>query len=641
MYAPSRESHFITGIELIHENCLGQKKYLFPFLTLKKNHSSPTMKKTTRRSKKKGAAKTRPSNDAKEEPKEHTVTWTPLQIEQADLAKQLETYIYEFKQKLQWLNFEPANRELVILFVMNLHPRFKRLVEPLVPTYATWEDAAEFAKLHCTRISVILGCERHDSDMIFRSLESKALISSGYFISKDSPARSLYPGAEAIQHLLTATPSLPAEPTSESESYSSLVITGEEFSTEELIGSISGETKEKKVEVDDEPVNDEEAARVNSEETSKVDDEETLKVDNEEVSKMANKNAFKEVDKYVSNVAIEETPKDTSKENKEETPKENKEKTYKVNNVETLKVNSEETLVINKEETPKINNEESLNVNNEETEMLTEETIQNKQEEIQSDKAVHVDHEDLDDTMTPKDISQDVVEGSKEKQKKDTKVSPKDEKNDDEHKINADTIPSKKTDDKLVKEATEKKDSPSSMTKSAVQARIQQAVKNKKEREKKLASPKGVTTSSSSNKSICYSVPDEHAAVNLAFLELEVNEKKVKGLLAKLRWGASAMSIPCAKRLGLTVNESSSFCIQTDFGIEDTIGYLSMPIVHPADPNIKADLNVHVLPMIYGGKVDLVLGADFFYIFKPTLNIKSRAIRFLEKETPYIVSKIE
>ncbi|KAG2212607.1 hypothetical protein INT47_000583 [Mucor saturninus] len=686
------------------------------------------MKKTTRRPKRKAAAKTKPISDVKEELKEPSVTWTPLQLEQAELAKQLETYINEFKQKLQWLNFKPTNRELVTLFVMNLHPRFKRLVEPLVPTYATWEDAAEFSRLHCTRISVILGCERHDSDMIFRSPESKALISSGYFVSNDSPAKSLYPGAEAVKHLLTATPSLPTDLTSESESYSSLVIAAEDLSTGEQTGNISGETKEKKKEVNDEPVKDEEA--------SKLNDEEASKINNEEVSKVSNNNTFEEASEDASKVAIEDTLKVTMKETyiatNEEIDKATNEETDKATNEKTSKAVIEETskaiieekskadieetdfketvkadiektdkadiertdkadiektdkadiektdkadiektdkiviektdkIVIEKtdkvvieetdkvviEETAKLITEESSKENNEETSKVNEETgvfdndsNQTKQEETQTDEAVHIDAKKLDDTGTSKDINQDVEE-HKEKQKQDTKVIPKDKKTDDEHKSNTDTILNEKTDDRPIKEVTEKKDHPSSMTKSAVQARIQQAVKNKKEREKKLALPKGAASNSSTNKSICYSVPDEHAAVNLAFLELEVNGKKVKGLLAKLRWGASAMSIPCAKNLGLTINESSSFCIQTDFGIEDTIGYLKMPIIHPADPNIKAELNVHILPMIYGGKVDLVLGADFFYIFKPTLNIKSRAIRFLEKETPYIVSKIE
>ncbi|KAI7889527.1 uncharacterized protein EV154DRAFT_514516 [Mucor mucedo] len=670
------------------------------------------MKKTTRRPKRKAAAKTKPISDVKEELKEPSVTWTPLQLEQAELAKQLETYINEFKQKLQWLNFKPTNRELVTLFVMNLHPRFKRLVEPLVPTYATWEDAAEFSRLHCTRISVILGCERHDSDMIFRSPESKALISSGYFISNDSPAKSLYPGAEAVKHLLTATPSLPTDPTSESESYSSLVIAAEDLSTGEQTGNISGEPKEKKKEANDEPVKDEEA--------SKLNDEEASKVNNEELSKVPNNNTFEEASEDASKVAIEDAFKVTMKETyiatNEEMDKATNEETDKVTNEETSKVVVEETskaiieekfkadieetdieetvkadiektdkadiektdkadvektdkadiektdkIVIEKtdkvvieetdkvviEETSKLITEETSKENNKETSKVNEGTgvfdndsNQTKQEETRTDEAVHIDAKKLNDTGTSKDINQDVEE-HKEKQRQDTKVIPKDKKTDDEHKSNTDTILNEKTDDRPTKEVTEKKDHPSSMTKSAVQARIQQAVKNKKEREKKLALPKGATSNSSTNKSICYSVPDEHAAVNLAFLELEVNGKKVKGLLAKLRWGASAMSIPCAKNLGLTINESSSFCIQTDFGIEDTIGYLKMPIIHPADPDIKAELNVHILPMIYGGKVDLVLGADFFYIFKPTLNIKSRAIRFLEKETPYIVSKIE
>ncbi|KAG1090970.1 hypothetical protein G6F42_019554 [Rhizopus arrhizus] len=191
-----------------------------------------------------------------------------------------------------------------------------------------------------------------------------------------------------------------------------------------------------------------------------------------------------------------------------------------------------------------------------------------------------------------------------------------------------------------------------SPTKAQMQAKVQQAIKIRKEKEKEKKTQsqmqqqmqqleKMSTISPDQMGTLLTNIPKQHLDVNLTFLELPVNGKKVKGLLAKLSWGSSAISIDCAQRLGLKMKPSDHLCINTDFGYVDSVGILTLPIHHPADPTrAKSEMDIQVLPMIYGGKVDLVLGADFFCFFNPTLNIRTRAICFLEKETPYIVEKL-
>lgn len=113
--------------------------------------------------------------------REDSEEWTPVQLEQIDLANKLNEYINSFQKKLIGLSFTPSDRELVILFIMYLHPRWRRFVEPMELSCSTWIEAAAYAKLHCGRISAMLGCEKIGSSCIFNTPESRALRDSGYF----------------------------------------------------------------------------------------------------------------------------------------------------------------------------------------------------------------------------------------------------------------------------------------------------------------------------------------------------------------------------------------------------------------------------------------------------------------------------
>lgn len=573
------------------------------------------MKKTARRSKKKSSQKARSiDNSAKSEedqlPEEPRKECTPLQLEQVELTKQLEGYIKEFEKKLNSLSFKPTEKEVVILFVMHLHPRFKRLVEPMEPSLKNWIEAADSARNHCTRISVILGCDRLDNDPMFRSAETKALLCSGYFVSSDSPSKSMYPGAESINHLLNPK-DIPNAPTS-----------GEDSSTTEEAIYVDTIVATKVIEVDKKEITVSAKEEIKTKEVVMATSESS-----KEAAPIKDKLSTKE-----KMPAKETTPAKEKMPVKETTPA--KEKIPVKETTQTKeKMSVKEASPVKESVAPPVKEDptkEALSIK--ESVPVTKESASTTKDSVPTEDPV------------PVPTTKEALSSSKEAPTtKEMSILPDEGK--PLTKVNTektDTTEEKKDKGKGVKE--EPVNIPSPITKSAVQARIQQAVKNKKEKEKK-AIPPWITAvksngSLNSSKSICYRVPEEHAGVNLTFLELEVNGKKVKGLLAKLRWGSSAMSSDCVKRLGLDMMETDNFCISTDFGNEDTIGILKLPIVHPADPHIKSEMEIQVLPMIYGGKIDLVLGADFFYFFNPTLNIKSRAIRFLDKETPYIVSKI-
>lgn len=290
--------------------------------------------------------------------KEDSQEWTPAQLEQIELADKLHEYINSFQKKLLGLNFTPSDRELVILFIMYLHPRWRRFVEPMELSCSTWIEAAAYAKLHCGRVSAMLGCEKIGSDCIFNTPESRALRDSNYF----APEQDI---------------------------------------------------KEKET-----PAG---------------------------FSKKPAKTEFRDplVDAYAS------------------------------------------TAIIN-------------------------------------------------------------------------------------------------------------------------------------------------------------AIPKAHKGINLTFLNLPVNGKTVKALIAKSSWQRSAISIDCAERLGLEMDDRTDLIAETDFGCAYTLGEALLTFHHPADPeNLMGNIQLLVLPKIYGGSVELVLGADFFFLHQPVvLNIKKRAIYFLGKETPYIVEQL-
>ncbi|KAI8890773.1 hypothetical protein K501DRAFT_236456 [Backusella circina FSU 941] len=387
--------------------------------------------------------------------------------EQSRLCKQLEDYTREFERRLEQLNFTPNDRDLVILYIMNLHPRWKRLVEPLELTFHSWREAAQLARHHCAKASAILGAKRQDSLDILRSPESMALLSAGYFVPESHPFVQRYPGAEAVRHLIQGYTNESSSPSSSSTTSlsvpSSPTLSSSEINTNSL--------QHLKPSIN----------------TSKVKSESSTTP----IKPSPQKEPVTVVDE---NTATTNTTADKSLE-KPSVEKPTLEKPTPLNN--TL------------------------------------------------------------EKPTPKP----------------TKASPK--------------------------------------------------------------TPNAKAGKSKSNKtSICYRIPKEHTSVNLGFLELNLSDNTVKALLSKMHWFVSAISLDCAKRLGLDIMPRKKEPIKTSvFSFEEPIGIVQFPISQHSIP-------LYVLPMIYNGKVDMVLGSDFFDIFNSTLNIKARAIYYMDKESPYSVSHL-
>ncbi|CAO3611492.1 unnamed protein product [Mucor fragilis] len=447
--------------------------------------------------------------------------WTPMQLEQIELSKKLDNYISGFQNKLLRLNFQPSNRELVILFIMNLHPRWRRMVEPVELSCSSWVEAAAFARLHCARVSAILGCENR-ADAIFKTPEVRALRDSGYFAPDDADLKLHAP--ESIAHLLNPEQGNDSEKSdAENKSESSPppappVYMNGTMTVSPIITPTSASTAL--------------PAKLASAEAT-TDSNQTVSSPKKASDDKAGKSAGKEKASPSASPSISQSSTSESS--------------------QTLKP-------------------------------------------------------DVKDSTPAFDAAPAAVTAS-------SSSSPP-------------------------------------PTKAQVQAKVQQAIKNRKEKEKEkkvqtqtqqqmkqLENMNTVTLDQMGT--VLTNIPKQHLGVNLTFLELPVNGKKVKGLLAKLSWGSSAISVECAQRLGLKMKPSDHLCINTDFGYVDSVGILTLPIHHPADlTKTKSEMDIQVLPMIYGGKVDLVLGADFFCFYNPTLNIRTRAICFMEKETPYIVEKL-
>lgn len=454
--------------------------------------------------------------------KQDNQNWTPMQLEQMELSNKLDNYISGFQKKLLRLNFQPSNRELVILFIMNLHPRWRRMVEPVELSCSSWVEAAAFARLHCARVSAILGCENR-ADAIFKTSEVRALRDSGYFAPDDAGLKSHTP--ESIAHLVS-----PEE----------------------------------------------------------GNDSEKSDADNRSGSSSPTVPVY-----YNNTMTVSPIPPTTS------TP------TSTTPPVKPASI-----------ETPTDQNQ-SIS--------LPKKAVEDKESKSAGkEKALP--------SASPS-VSQSSISESSQTLKPDVK--------------DASTAAPNTT----TTTATASSSS-SPPTKAQMQAKVQQAIKNRKEKEKEKKAhtqmqqqmkhlEKMSTIAPDQMGTVLTNIPKQHLGVNLTFLELPVNGKKVKGLLAKLSWGSSAISVDCAQRLGLKMKPSDHLCINTDFGYVDSVGILTLPIHHPADPSkTRSEMDIQVLPMIYGGKVDLVLGADFFCFYNPTLNIRTRAICFLEKETPYIVEKL-
>jgi hypothetical protein len=412
---------------------------------------------------------------------------------------------------------------------MNLHPRWKRLVEPLELTFQSWKEAAHLARHHCAKASAMLGAKRQDSLDILRSPESMALLSAGYFVPESHPFVQRYPGAEAVRHLIqgyndndssvsapsSTTLSTPSSPTCSTSTPSPLPPPCNEN-------------------------NNSNSNNDNDNDSSQQQQQQQQQQHPPSPSPSINASQVKPEPSIATTVTMEtNTPNATI--TKAKSP---------VQPSPTLPPQKEPIAVV----------DENAATDNNTNETATDKTLEKlSAEKSNDDKPLEKP------TNTPLE-------------KKPTKASPK--------------APNAKT----IKTSSTGKSKPN---------------KN----------------------SICYRIPKEHTGVNLGFLDVQVNDKSVKALLSKIHWYVSAISLECAKRLDLEMTKKKESIKTTVFSLEEPIGIVQLPINNHHIP-------LYVLPMIYNGKVDLVLGSDFFNLFSSTLNIKARAIHFMDKETPYSVSHL-
>ncbi|KAI8645495.1 acyl-CoA dehydrogenase/oxidase [Parasitella parasitica] len=398
-----------------------------------------------------------PTSSGEDELEPNNQEWTPIQLEQIELSKKLDNYIGGFQKKVLRLNFQPSNRELVILFIMNLHPRWRRMVEPVELSCSTWVEAAAFARLHCARVSAILGCESR-SDAIFKTSDSKALRDSGYFAPDNSEQK--FDTSVSISHLLK-----PEDDTTCDQSDT-------ENKTESLPLPVTAATNP---------------------------------------------------------VASSSAPEPASA-------------------------------------PPPGDQKQSLN-----------------------------------ESKKTADDASDAKAAAKDRVKASSAVSSS-----TSHSSTSESSQASKPDARGAAAPS----SSSLHTKAQIPTTVQPATKNRKEKKaqnqlqqqkKQLEKMSAITPDQMGT--LLTNVPEKHLGVNLTFLELPINGKKVKGLLAKMSWGSSAISIECATRLGLEMKPNDYLCICTDFGYVDSVGVLTLPIHHPADPtSTKSEMDIQVLPMIYGGK---------------------------------------
>ncbi|ORX58969.1 hypothetical protein DM01DRAFT_1333567 [Hesseltinella vesiculosa] len=101
--------------------------------------------------------------------------------EQTILAKELEDYIQHFQELTQFGKYELKEREKIVLFVMNLHPRWKRLVEHYEPLATCVNDIIFMVRYHSAKYSVLLGAPAHYDMPIFDSSSAKQALASGDF----------------------------------------------------------------------------------------------------------------------------------------------------------------------------------------------------------------------------------------------------------------------------------------------------------------------------------------------------------------------------------------------------------------------------------------------------------------------------
>lgn len=498
--------------------------------------------------------------------------WTPIQQEQIELAKQLDLYIDSFKAKLLMLNFKPSHRELIILFIMNLHPRWRRFIEPVELSFATWLDAAKHAQRHCRRVSAMLGCEDDDQESFFKTAELKTLRDAGYFSPGFGSNGSMNP---SIQKLLI--PSLQQQDIDQVLSHTRTPVL-KPVTSRESPSSSTVESKQPK-----EPLNIvQPSSPVKKPEQPKKQEASRANVTPEQPKKQEAPRANITPEQPKKQDVVPEKPiKNTTQE--AEIP----------SGSQSRRSNDNQR----RSKTPRGSQNRSRT--NSQTSGETPSGTYDSYSDVQQAFA-HAIRKQIVDSYTEQIqlVTEKIVTNSKE----------------------TETVTASNGKDREMLVPIVRKDNSEEIARIPVM------------REEDIVD---------GSDQIIENVPKSHKGVNLTFLELKVNGNNVRALLAKLSWGCSAMSIDCAKRLQLPIRMSENFGILTDFGYVDADGDVDFPIQHPADPKLKKEMRVCLLPKIYGGKVDMVLGSDFFFYFNPSLNIQKRTISFFGKETPYVVAQLE
>ncbi|KAG2218280.1 hypothetical protein INT45_002402 [Circinella minor] len=401
--------------------------------------------------------------------------------EQSQLYQELMNYITRFRNKVKKKSTLLSNQELIILFVMHLHSRWKRLVEPEEYRFKDWEEAAKVAQYHAIKYSVLLNAERRDQDPMFTSKEAKKVLSSGYF--KPSPSSSSW-----------------MDNVTQKESNDSKIINNKSKTT-------------------------------------------------------------------------------TTTENQH-----------------------------NKKEIPNVHNG---------TQSIVQENTSTVKEQQQSSSS------------------------SSSTDKKEQQSSSSSSSTDKKEQQSSSSSPS-----------TDKKEQQSSSSSSSIDKKEQQQdTKKKKKQEEKETSflthtqqrGKLIIPPGANKKSVCYKIPSAHKNVNLPFIDLSINGQRVRRcLLAKKRWGASAMSVALQEDLKLKLNRQDACDIATEFGqVSDAIGSVLCLIQHPTNASMESELTIQVMPALYGGQVDLILGADFFFFFGAFFKLKQSMIHFMGYDAPFYADTFE
>ncbi|KAI8385016.1 uncharacterized protein BYT42DRAFT_564428 [Radiomyces spectabilis] len=150
-----------------------------------------------------------------------------------------------------------------------------------------------------------------------------------------------------------------------------------------------------------------------------------------------------------------------------------------------------------------------------------------------------------------------------------------------------------------------------------------------------------VVSSDVNSSDLCRNIPKEHQNASLPCLELDFKGKKMLALVSEA-WGYSAISSALVTRLDVPVDSSQDFVIATDFGyVTDTYGQVELDWVSPASSkHVIPKLRLQALPSIYGGKIEMVLGADFFVLCQASVDMREKVVRFKNAKAPLIMKKL-